>query len=85
MTNDGKQGMDVEGVDDRKDSETRDPDSLDQPDDGPTMSGVGAMPGGNSMDHWKTASPNADATKPETMPNTPSTPLPGETEDRTPV
>ena len=82
---DAKQGQNVEGVDDRKESETRDPDSLNQPDEGPTMTGEGAMPSGNSMDHWNTASPNTDATKPETMPNTPSTPLPGETEDREPV
>ena len=85
MTNDGKQGEDVEGVDERKESEVRNPDSLDQPDEGPTMTGAGAEPAGNSMDHWNTASPNTDATKPETMPNTPSEPLPGETEDRTPV
>jgi hypothetical protein len=32
------------------------------------MTGVGAEPGGNAMDHWNTASPNTDATKPETMP-----------------
>jgi len=65
--------------------ESRDPDTLDNPDEGPTMTGGGAAPSGNSMDHWNTASPNADATKPETMPNTPSHPLPGETEDRDPV
>ncbi|MGI8809691.1 MAG: hypothetical protein ACR2KK_17995 [Acidimicrobiales bacterium] len=32
------------------------------------MSGAGAGPGGNAMDHWNTANPNTDATKPETMP-----------------
>ena len=77
----------VEGVEERSedDDEIRDPDTLNQPDEGPAMSGAGAQPGGNAMDHWKTASPSADATKPETMPNTKSTPLPGETEDREPV
>ena len=32
------------------------------------MSGTGASPAGNAMDHWNTAMPNTDATKPETMP-----------------
>jgi hypothetical protein len=62
-----------------------DPDTQDNPDEGPSMSGTGAQPSGNAMDHWATALPNADATKPETMPNTVSKPLPGETEDREPV
>lgn len=48
--------------------EARDPETNDNPDDGPTMTGGGASPGGNSMDHWNTAFPSADATKPETMP-----------------
>lgn len=56
-----------------------------QPEDGPAMSGAGAQPSGSSMNHWKTASPNPDATRPESMPHTKSTPLPGETEDREPV
>jgi hypothetical protein len=77
----------VEGVEERDPSDpaVRDPNSQDQPDEGPAMSGAGAQPGGNAMDHWNTASPNTDATKPETMPHTKSTPLPGETEDREPV
>ncbi len=49
------------------------------------MTGAGAQPSGSEMDHWKTAHPNPDATKPETMPKTASTPMPGETEDREPV
>ncbi len=85
MTSDARQGEDIEGVDDRIESEVRDPGTLDQPDEGPAMSGAGAGPGGSSMDHWTTASPNTDATKPESMPHTKSTPMPGETEDRTPV
>jgi hypothetical protein len=60
----------VSGVDarDESDSEVRDPETNDNPDEGPTMTGAGAEPGGNAMDHWNTAFPNADATKPETMP-----------------
>ena len=65
--------------------DSRDPQSLDNPDEGPGMSGAGAMPSGSAMDHWNTAMPNTDATKPESMPNTASTPFPGETEDRTSV
>ena len=74
----------VEGVEERSadDPGILHPDEQDSPDEGPTMSGAGAMPGGNAMDHWGTAMPNTDATKSETMPNTESTPLPGETEDR---
>ena len=77
----------VEGVEERSpdDPGIQHPDTQDQPDDGPAMSGAGAGPGGNAMDHWATAMPNTDATKPETMPNTESTPLPGETADRDPV
>jgi hypothetical protein len=77
----------MEGVEKRSagDDDIRHPDDQDQPDEGPAMSGTGAMPGGSAMDHWETALPSADATKPETMPNTLSTPLPGETEDRIPV
>ena len=48
--------------------EARDPESLDNPDEGPAMGGEGAQPAGNAMDHWATAMPNTDATKPETMP-----------------
>lgn len=48
--------------------DTRDPETLDNPDDGPGMTGAGAMPSGSAMDHWATAMPNTDATKPETMP-----------------
>ena len=77
----------VEGVEKRStaDSDVRHPDDQDQLDEGPSMSGVGAMPSGNAMDHWTTAMPSADATTPETMPDTESTPLPGETEERIPV
>jgi hypothetical protein len=85
MSNEEGPGQQVEGVEERDGADVRDPDTLDQPDEGPTMTGAGAEPGGNAMDHWNTASPNTDATKPETMPHTKSTPLPGETEDRTPV
>ena len=82
-----EQGTPVQGVERRSadDKDILHPDDQDQPDEGPAMSGAGAMPGGNAMDHWDTAMPNTDATKPETMPNTVSTPLPGETEDRIPV
>ncbi len=77
----------VEGVEERsgEDPDVRHPDDQEQPDKGPAMSGAGAAPSGNAMDHWATSQPSADATKPETMPNTASTPLPGETEDRDPV
>ena len=79
-------GQNVEGARiEESNRESRDPDTLNQPDEGRAMSGGGAQPSGNSMDHWNTASPNADATKPETMPNTRSEPLPGETADREPV
>jgi hypothetical protein len=49
------------------------------------LSGAGAEPAGNAMDHWATAMPNTDATKPETMPNTETEPLPGETRDSNPA
>ena len=77
----------VEGVEDRStdDPGIRHPDDQDQPDEGPAMSGTGAQPSGSAMDHWETAMPSPDATKPETMPNTESTPLPGETAARTAV
>ena len=62
-------GQEVEGATaEESNRESRDPESLDNPDEGPTMTGIGASPGGNSMDHWATAHPNTDATKPETMP-----------------
>ncbi|HEX2117864.1 MAG TPA: hypothetical protein VHF91_01655 [Acidimicrobiales bacterium] len=69
MSNTGDQPR-VEGVEERdeSDDEIRDPESQDNPDEGPTMTGAGAEPGGNAMDHWATAMPNTDATKPETMP-----------------
>lgn len=87
MTDASGQGEPVEGVEvrDADDPDVRDPGSQDNPDEGPAMSGAGAGPSGNAMDHWATAMPNTDATKPETMPNSESTPLPGETEDRDPV
>ena len=62
-------GQEVEGAtSEEQGRESRDPESLDNPDEGPAMSGAGAEPAGNSMDHWNTAMPNTDATKPETMP-----------------
>lgn len=67
------------------DPDVVDPDNQAQPDDGPNMTMAGAMPSGSNMDHWVTAMPTPDATKPETMPHTDSTPMPGESEDRDPV
>ncbi len=77
----------VEGVEKRSadDADIEQPDDLEQPDEGSSMSGGGAMPGGSNMNHWDTASPSADATDPKSMPGTKSTPMPGETEDRTSV
>lgn len=77
----------VEGVQERSpdDADINAPDDQEQLDEGPAMSGTGAMPSGSLMNHWATASPNADATKPESMPHTTSTPMPGETEHRLPV
>ena len=68
-----------------EDAGIRHPDGQEQPDGGPVLSTGGAMPGGSTMNHWATASPDADATKPETMPHTKSTPMPGETKRRTSV
>lgn len=77
----------AEGVDERgtDDDAVRHPDDQSQPEEGPAMSGAGAGPSGSAMDHWATSQPNVDATKPESMPNTASAPLPGESEDRDPV
>ena len=77
----------VEGVEKRStgDDAIRNPDDQDQPEERPAMSGTGAMPSGSAMDHWDTAMPSADATKSGSMPDTESTPLPGETEERIPV
>ena len=62
-------GQEVEGATaDEQNHESRDPETLDNPDEGPTMTGIGASPGGSAMDHWATAHPNTDATRPETMP-----------------
>jgi hypothetical protein len=62
-------GQEVEGAEiEESNRESRDPETMDNPDEGPTMTGGGAEPGGNAMDHWNTAMPNTDATKPETMP-----------------
>jgi hypothetical protein len=62
-------GQEVEGATaEESNRQPRDPESQDNPDEGPTMTGAGAEPGGNAMDHWNTAMPNTDATKPETMP-----------------
>lgn len=77
----------VEGVEKRStgDADVEHPDDQEQLDEGPVMSGGGAMPGGSNMNHWDTASPNTDATDPDSMPHTKSTPMPGETEKRTAV
>jgi len=85
-------GSEVEGVEGggiheeaEGDPEARDAGNDESPGGGTTMTPAGAMPSGGAMDNWATAMPNTDATKPETMPNTHSEPLPGETEDRDPV
>lgn len=67
---DVQQGEPVEGVEVRDVGEdgAQDPETQDNPDEGATMTGAGATAGGNAMDHWNTAMPNTDATKPETMP-----------------
>ena len=67
---DVNQGEPVEGVEvrDESDPAVRDPQDQDNPDEGATMTGAGATSGGSAMDHWNTAMPNTDATKPETMP-----------------
>ena len=77
----------VEGVEKRSagDAGIEQPDDQEQLDEGPAMSGAGAMPGGSNMNHWDTASPSADATNAASMPHTKSTPMPGETESRTSV
>lgn len=77
----------VEGVEKRNadDADVTQPVNQEQLDEGPAMSGGGAMPGGSTMNHWETASPNTDATDPASMPHTKSTPRPGETEIRTAV
>ena len=67
------------------DADVEHPDDQEQLDEGPALSGAGAMPGGSTMNHWETASPNADATIPASMPRTKSTPMPGETKNRTAV
>ena len=80
--NAGVDPLEKRSADDR---EIDNPDDLEQPDEGPALSGVGAMPSGSTMNHWKTASPNADATDPDSMPRTKSTPMPGESAIRTSV
>lgn len=50
-----------------------------QPDGGPTFSIAGVQPLGPQTG-WKTANPNPDATRPETMPKTISTAMPGESD-----
>ena len=67
------------------DREIDQPDDLEQPEEGPSLSGAGAIPSGSTMNHWKTASPDADATNSDSMPHTKSTPMPGETAIRTSV
>ena len=83
----GQENHRVEGVEIRSadDADITHPDDQEQLEEGPAMSGAGAMPSGSVMNHWKTASPNADATDPDSMPRTKSTPMPGETENRTSV
>lgn len=81
-TSAGVDPLEKRSADDR---EIDEPDDLEQPDEGPALSGAGAMPSGSTMNHWKTASPNADATDSNSMPRTKSTPMPGETEIRTSV
>lgn len=88
MPNAAGEGNDrVEGVEMRSadDAEITQPDDQEQLEEGPAMSGAGAMPSGSIMNHWETASPNADATNPDSMPHTKSTPMPGETESRASV
>ena len=83
----GKGNHRVEGVEKRDvdDAGVEHPNDQEQPDEGPAMSGGGAMPGGSNMNHWDTASPSADATDSDSMPHTKSTPMPGETKNRTAV
>ena len=81
---DGQGTRTVAGVEERSaaDAGIRHPDDQEQLDEGPAMTAGGAMSGGSTMNHWETASPDADATTPETMPHTKSTPLQGETKNR---
>jgi hypothetical protein len=81
---DGKGNRTVAGVEKRSTTHAgiSNPDDQEQLEGAPSFSSAGAMPGHSIMNNWGTASPDADATKPETMPNTRSTPLPGETEVR---
>lgn len=76
------EGVEIRGADD---ADIKHPDDQEQLDEGPAMSGAGAMPSGSIMNHWETASPSADATDPDSMPQTKSTPMPGETEIRASV
>ena len=71
----------------RNGSALQHPDDQEQLEGGPSMASMdgGAQTGGSIMNSWKTASPSADATKPESMPQTKSTALPGETVHRTAV
>ena len=71
----------------RNGSAVKHPDDQEQLDGGPSMASMagGTATGGSIMNSWKTASPSADATKPESMPQTKSTPRPGETVNRTAV
>lgn len=72
----------AKGVENRHGRAVVDPADLANPDEGPAMTPGGAQPSGSAMNHWATSQPSTDATKPETMPRTASSPLPGETEDR---
>ena len=82
----------VEGVEDRGEQQPEPGDPHDREEggeggseSGTTMTPGGAMPSGGNMDNWATAMPNADATQPETLPDTKSESLPGESESRDPV
>ncbi len=83
MSKDQKKSADANT---RVDDESTAPDAA-GPDEGPSMSGAGAMPSGSEFSNWQTSMPNPDATRPGSMPGTVSNPMPGETghEDRAKV
>ncbi len=80
---DGEGNRSAAGVEKPTDEvEIRQPDDLEQLDESPAITPGEAKPSGSNMNHWVTASRDADATRPETMPHTKSTPMPGETKYR---